>query len=150
MWFIWTLQRLSRSANSTVAERSLLFIYSSKASNSSERSRICSASWVCWTQSLAWNRPSMTRESSFEIVRSEASISGVHSFLEFLRRNLRGDEVNYNILVGELLIDLSRFTFWINMCITCITYKKFIEVFENVYFKKYFYVKYSLNISWNN
>jgi len=57
----------------------------------------------------------MTRESSFEIVRSEASVSGVHSFLElmraFLRRNLRGDEVNYNILAGELLIDLFRFTF---------------------------------------
>jgi len=46
----------SRSADSTVAERirerSLLLVYSSRSSNISERSRIRSASWVCWTRPL--------------------------------------------------------------------------------------------------
>ncbi|KYM77310.1 hypothetical protein ALC53_12291 [Atta colombica] len=48
----------------------------------------------------------MTRESSFEIVRSEASVSGVHSFLElmraFLRRNLRGDEVQLKAYLARV------------------------------------------------
>ncbi|KYN35925.1 hypothetical protein ALC56_09716 [Trachymyrmex septentrionalis] len=40
-------------------------------------------------------------------MRSRASVSNVHPFLElmraFLRRNLRGDEVNYNTLAGKRL-----------------------------------------------